>query len=57
MSYQGSILIREPELQWPIVVLAGIVTARDRSAGRGSLLCSSDTAIRKSVMRERNVDE
>ena len=27
---------------------------RDRSAGRGSLLHGSDTAIRKSVMRERN---
>ena len=27
MSYQGPMLIREPELRWPIVVLAGIVTA------------------------------
>jgi hypothetical protein len=27
MSYRGPILIREPELRWPIVVLAGIVTA------------------------------
>jgi len=27
MSYRGPILIREPELRWPIVVLAAIVTA------------------------------
>jgi hypothetical protein len=27
MSYQGPMLIREPELRWPIVVLAAIVTA------------------------------
>ena len=27
MSYQGPILIREPELRWPIVLLAAIVTA------------------------------
>jgi hypothetical protein len=27
MSYQGPILIREPELQWPIIVLAAFVTA------------------------------
>ena len=27
MSYQGPILIREPELRWPIVVLAAIITA------------------------------
>lgn len=26
MSYQGPILIREPELRWPIVVLAAIIT-------------------------------
>jgi hypothetical protein len=27
MSYQGPILIREPELRWPIVILAAIATA------------------------------
>ena len=27
MSYQGPMLIREPELRWPIVMLAAIVTA------------------------------
>jgi hypothetical protein len=27
MSYQGPIVIREPELRWPIVVLAAFVTA------------------------------
>ena len=27
MSYQGPMLIREPELRWPIVVLAAFVTA------------------------------
>ena len=27
MSYQGPILIREPELRWPIVALAAIITA------------------------------
>ena len=27
MSYQGPMLIGEPELRWPIVVLAAIVTA------------------------------
>ncbi len=27
MSYQGPMLIREPELRWPIVVLAAMVTA------------------------------
>ena len=27
MSYQDPMLIREPELRWPVVVLAGIVTA------------------------------
>ena len=27
MSYQGPMLIREPELRWPIVVLAAILTA------------------------------
>jgi len=26
MSYKGPMLIREPELRWPIVVVAGIVT-------------------------------
>ena len=26
MSYNGPTLIREPELRWPIVVLAGILT-------------------------------
>lgn len=26
MSYQGPILIREPELRWPIVLLAAIIT-------------------------------
>ena len=26
MLYQGPILIREPELRWPIVVLAAFVT-------------------------------
>ena len=26
MSYQGPLLIREPELRWPIVVLAAIIT-------------------------------
>ena len=26
MSYKGPTLIREPELRWPIVVLAGILT-------------------------------
>ena len=27
MSYQGPVLIREPELRWPIVVLATLLTA------------------------------
>ena len=27
MSYQGPMLIREPELRWPIVILAAIITA------------------------------
>lgn len=27
MSYQGPVLIREPELRWPIVLLAAIITA------------------------------
>ena len=27
MSYQGPMLIREPELRWPIVLLAAIITA------------------------------
>ena len=27
MSYQGPIIIREPELRWPIVLLAAIITA------------------------------
>ena len=27
MSYQGPMLIREPELRWPIVVRAAIATA------------------------------
>ena len=27
MSYQGPILIREPELRWPIVLLAAMATA------------------------------
>jgi hypothetical protein len=27
MSYQGPMLIREPELRWPIVMLAAIITA------------------------------
>lgn len=27
MSYQGPVLIREPELTWPIVLLAAIITA------------------------------
>lgn len=27
MSYQGQMLIREPELRWPIVVLAALLTA------------------------------
>ena len=27
MSYQGPLLIREPELRWPIVILAAIITA------------------------------
>ena len=27
MSYRGPILIREPELRWPIVLLAAIITA------------------------------
>ena len=26
MTYQGPTLIKEPELRWPIVVLAGIFT-------------------------------
>jgi hypothetical protein len=26
MSYQGPLLIREPELRWPIVTLAVIIT-------------------------------
>ena len=26
MSYQGPLLIREPELRWPIVILAAIIT-------------------------------
>lgn len=27
MSYQGPMLIREPDLRWPIVILAAIITA------------------------------
>jgi len=27
MSYQGPMLIREPELRWPIVILAALITA------------------------------
>ena len=27
MSYQGPMLIREPELRWPIVILAAVLTA------------------------------
>ena len=27
MSYQGPLLVREPELRWPIVILAAIITA------------------------------
>ncbi|HEY6120231.1 MAG TPA: hypothetical protein VIV66_09745 [Pyrinomonadaceae bacterium] len=27
MSYQGPRLIREPELRWPILVLAAMITA------------------------------
>lgn len=27
MSYQGPVLIKEPELRWPIVVLAALITA------------------------------
>jgi hypothetical protein len=27
MSYQGPVLIREPELRWPIVILAALITA------------------------------
>jgi hypothetical protein len=27
MSYQGPMLIREPELRWPVVLLAGLATA------------------------------
>ena len=27
MSYQGPMLIREPELRWPIVMLAALLTA------------------------------
>lgn len=26
MSYRGPLLIREPELRWPIVILAAIIT-------------------------------
>ena len=27
MSYQGPLLIREPELRWPIIILAALITA------------------------------
>lgn len=27
MSYQGPLLVREPELRWPIVILAALITA------------------------------
>jgi hypothetical protein len=27
MTYQGPLLIREPELRWPIIILAAIITA------------------------------
>ncbi len=27
MSYQGPMLIKEPELRWPIVMLAALLTA------------------------------
>ena len=27
MSYKGPMLIREPELRWPIVLLAALMTA------------------------------
>jgi hypothetical protein len=27
MSYQGPMLIKEPELRWPIVLLAALITA------------------------------
>jgi len=27
MSYQGPMLIKEPELRWPIVLLAALMTA------------------------------
>ena len=27
MSYQGSVLIREPELRWPVILAAGIITS------------------------------
>lgn len=27
MSYQGPMLIKEPELRWPIVLLAALLTA------------------------------
>ncbi|HZN08340.1 MAG TPA: hypothetical protein VFB65_16200 [Pyrinomonadaceae bacterium] len=35
MSYRGPILIREPELRWPIVVLAAIITAAIAVAAAG----------------------
>lgn len=35
MSYQGPILIREPELRWPIVVLAAIITTAIALAAAG----------------------
>ena len=35
MSYQGPILIREPELRWPIVLLAAIITAAIALAAAG----------------------
>lgn len=35
MSYQGPILIREPELRWPIVLLAAIITAAIAAVAAG----------------------
>lgn len=27
MSYQGPVLIKEPELRWPILLIAAVITA------------------------------
>jgi hypothetical protein len=33
MSYQGPILIKEPELRWPIVLLTALMIGGDHNAG------------------------